>query len=146
MSSFYFSAKIWHEAYTKVDLYKSAFSVMFNTHLRLANYTEKIKSIDFFFIVTLPKIAHINPERRRYIAKEERLELSLALDYEKFQNAEIPETKQMMANLYLESIKTYPKIRGMKKIAFDTERFYNDVKAMFEKEGWLPKNDVRSAH
>jgi hypothetical protein len=47
------------------------------------------------------------------------------------------EAKAMMAMLYLDAIKTYPTIRGMKKIAFNYQQFHADVKALFEQEGWL---------
>jgi hypothetical protein len=108
--------------------------------LRLANYTEKVKEIFFIYIVTLPRIMHITPEKKRFSRSEKCLEICLVMDYETFKNAEMSECKEMMANLYLESIKTYKNIWGMKKIAFNTDLFYEDVRKLLEKEGWLKKD------
>jgi len=43
----------------------------------------------------------------------------------------------MQAKLYLQSILEIPTLRGMKKVAFDVQKFYADTQNLFLQKGWL---------
>jgi hypothetical protein len=130
---FWCSCIAWYELKDKM-FYDQVESVLMRS-VRLADYGNDVIRIVFIFIADLPNSMH--KERTFYSPKKQTLHLELALDYSRFALASPQEAKLMMAELYLEAIKTYPKIRGMKKIAFDHEQFYADVRNLFEKEGWL---------
>lgn len=127
------------EVFDKFWIYETLEATL-NKSLIINNYTEKIERIVFTYMgYKLDDPIH-NKELRYYNKRKKRLELSLKLDYEKVLQANETEMLQMMAQLYLEAIKTYPNIRGKVKLSeFDYIRFYEDVEALFVEKGWVEK-------
>lgn len=131
---FRFSAIISEGLIKKLDI--ESLESLLNENLSLDGYGKDFICIGFVFIVT-PLSSEFYPASSFFSKSSQKLKLELALDYLRFSQASPQEAKQMMANLYLEAIKTYPSIRGMKKVKFDHQKFYADVKALFERQGWV---------
>lgn len=130
---FRLSSIVWHE----VPIEKSMLNIndledLLNQNLSIKNYTQDFDYVDFMFIMDLPKSIH---DEFRGVSKKKRyIYLQLKLDYFEVMSATPEEVKQLMAALYLNSILSYPKMRLK---SFDYQRFYSDVKALFEKHGLL---------
>jgi hypothetical protein len=105
-----------------------------NEHLSLDNYGDGVEGIAFIYVVTPPE-DEIHEECFSYSRKKKELYIQMRLPFTEVKNATVPETLQMMAAKYLETMEDWlPK----KKIPhFDGVRFVEDVKRLFEEEGWL---------
>jgi hypothetical protein len=69
--------------------------------------------------------------------KDKTIYHSLKLNYQKFEKATESEALTMQAEAYLEGILQISTLRGMKKVAFDSQQFYQDSKTLFENVGWI---------
>ncbi|TAE02823.1 MAG: hypothetical protein EAZ97_02185 [Bacteroidetes bacterium] len=125
------SAIIWHELTHKLKF--TELQNLLCDHLKLTNYTTEVKK--YFFVYVAMFLEYEKP--KHFTKKKAILRHTLVLDYQKFAIASEKEALQMQAELYLQGIKEIPKIRGMKKIAFDYEKFYTDAKLLFQKQGWI---------
>lgn len=132
--SFQFSASIDEEIFRFFKIIKPL-ELLLNTHLDLAKYGDEVKIIGFFFLANNPTFP-IFKEGAFYTKKNQELFLQKALDFEQLLTANEEQAKQIMANLFLASILTYPKIRGMKKVKFDVQTFYDDVQALIKNAEW----------
>ncbi|TAD98941.1 MAG: hypothetical protein EAZ97_09990, partial [Bacteroidetes bacterium] len=130
------SAIVWHEVGHKLKI-REIKHLLFD-HLKMKDYSNEVKEYFFIFIA----VSYHYEERHFFNKKKGVLWHGLALDYAKFEASNLEEALQMQAELYLQGIKDIPKIRGMKKIAFDWEHFYSDAKNLFEKQGWIKKVDL----
>ncbi|TAE01212.1 MAG: hypothetical protein EAZ97_03640 [Bacteroidetes bacterium] len=135
------SAIVWHELTPKLKFWEMKHLLC--DHLKIKDYSNEVKEYFFVFIVF-----SLGGKTNHFFNKKKGvLWHGLALDYAKFEAANLEEALQMQAELYLQGIKDIPKIRGMKKVAFDWERFYADAKNLFEKQGWIkntPKTQILS--
>ncbi len=104
--------------------------------LALKNYSNSITCYAFTISVT----ANYESKGRKYFDKKQHLLYNTAqLDLAKFEKATETEALTMQAEAYLEGILQIPTLRGMKKVVFDSQKFYQDCKALFENAGWLGK-------
>lgn len=69
--------------------------------------------------------------------KDKTIYHSLKLNYHKFEKATETEALTMQAEAYLEGILQISTLRGMKKVKFDSQKFYEDCKILFENAGWI---------
>lgn len=116
-------------AYTNTQLLRESL----NSHLTLADYGD-LQGIAFVYIVTPPEDV-IHQETFSYSRKNQELYIEMRLPYEVVMSSSLPEVLQLMAAKYVQALEEYmPK----KKIPhFDQARFVGDVRALFEREGWL---------
>ncbi|TAE01210.1 MAG: hypothetical protein EAZ97_03630 [Bacteroidetes bacterium] len=131
------SAIVWHEVENKLKFRE--IEHLLCDHLKMKDYSNEVKEYFFLFVVSYKltyQISHFFNKKKGVLWH------GLALDYAKFEAANLEEALQMQAELYLQGIKDIPKIRGMKKIAFDWERFYADAKNLFEKQTWIKKEII----
>lgn len=105
--------------------------------LDLKNYTSEISEIYFTFIVLPKEVETWRDSKSSYSPKKKKLCPIAWLDYTKFAQTTDKEAIQMQAQAYLDTILTFPSVKGLKKKPFDYQQFYKDVKALFEKEGWI---------
>jgi hypothetical protein len=110
-----------------------ALRTVLNGSLQLGDYGD-ITGIAFIFIVTSPDDA-IHTEMFRFNRAKKTLEVHMRLPFEAVESASQSEVLHMMAQKYLQTMQErLPK----KKIPhFDWERFVNDLRQLFEKQGWL---------
>lgn len=105
-----------------------------NQHLSLANYGSGLKGIAFIYIAT-PPVDEIHEECFTYSRKNKELFIQMRLPYDAVELASVPETLQLMALRYLQTMREK---LPLKKIAdFDHGRFVQDVQHLFESEGWV---------
>jgi hypothetical protein len=132
------SAICWHEVYPKMQLLK--IRNFLNNSLRISNYSSEVKSYFLLFIVELPQnTIHEKKWKKGFYKKDTVIENNLHLDYHKFEKATETEALTMQAEAYLEGILQIPTLRGMKKVKFDSQKFYDDCKNLFENAGWIKK-------
>jgi hypothetical protein len=105
--------------------------------LALKNYTSEISEIYFTFMVLPKEVETWRDSKSSFSPQKKKLCPVAWLDYAKFAQATDKEAIQMQAQVYLDTILTFPSIKGLKKNPFDYQKFYKDVKALFEKEGWV---------
>ncbi len=125
----------WHEVSPKMrnsELRKALKA------LNIVNYTSEIKEVYFTFMVLPADVETWRDSKSSYSPQKKKLSLIAWLDYKKFAQASDKEAITMQAQTYLDTILTFPTIRGLKKNPFDHQKFYNDVKALFEKNQWIP--------
>jgi hypothetical protein len=138
--NFIISAVCWHELGNKLQdlLVEKTIS----NELKISNYidNELITRYFFIFIVVQPdNHLHDNRWQKGFSVKKHTLYNNLHLDYQKFEKATETEALTMQAEAYLEGILQIPTLRGMKKIKFDSQKFYDDCKMLFENVGWIKK-------
>ena len=107
---------------------------LLNKNLSINNYSKKIQEIIFVYIAARLKVSFPEENFVKYRRKYNALEVGLNLDYQKLLKSNETETLKMLSALYLRGIKEY-----MNRKDFDNERFYQDVKQLFEANGLLPK-------
>jgi len=127
----------------KDKLYTNEFQQFLSGNLKILDYSEEVKQYQFVFIAVPPENRNHDKWRKYFSRKRGILYHNLKLDFEQFQKANTAEAYQMQAELYLRSITEISTLRGMKKVCFDAEKFYEDVQRLFLEEGWLkPENQL----
>jgi hypothetical protein len=135
---FEITAVCWHEVYPKLQLLKMR--NLLNNSLSINNYSSEAKSYFVLFILELPKNnIHEKKWKKGFYKKEAVIETNFYFNYQKFEKATETEALTMQAEAYLEGILQIPTLRGMKKVAFDSQKFYQDCKILFENAGWIGK-------
>ncbi|MEK7254896.1 MAG: hypothetical protein AAB316_09135, partial [Bacteroidota bacterium] len=76
----------------------------------------------------------IHENEARYIAKKRMVEMYRKLDYDQVFNSDEDEVREMMAELFVNSINLWRKWRIPD---FDVDRFQADVRRLFARKGWL---------
>ncbi len=138
MLNFDLTAVCWHEVYSKMQLLQ--IRNLLNHNLKISNYSKEVQTYFFLFIIELPN--NKPPEKiwkKGFYKKDEVIENNLHLDYHQFEKANESEALTMQAEAYLAGILQIPTLRGMKKVAFDSQQFYQDCKTLFENVGWIGK-------
>jgi len=105
-----------------------------NEHLVLSNYGTGVLGIAFIYIATAPE-DEIHQECFSYSRKNKELFIQMRLSYEAIKNGSIPDTLQLMAASYLQTMQHKLPIKKIPN--FDQARFVEDVQRLFEAEGWL---------
>ncbi len=124
----------WHEVGNK--MHNADFQDALNL-LHIEDYSDVVKEIYFTFIVLPDDVQVWRNSHSKYHWSRGLLAPIAWLDYAKFAQATDKGAIQMQAQAYLDTILTFPSIKGLKKNPFDYQQFYKDVKALFEKEGWI---------
>jgi Immunity protein 44 len=124
----------WHELeiLPLTDIINSLENIL-NTNLKIKNYGN---SLDFIFFAPIIMIDCYNhPNRKKYSRKSKYLSICLQMDYNRAFHATKEELQELMAILYLESIKKY---KSWHIKDFDSDKFYQDVRSV-----WLDNQIVR---
>ncbi len=138
IGQFRFTSITWHELPLEKALDDvKAVEKLLKGNLNIQNYGDEIDYLFFIFIIDLPNSIH--KEGYRFYRQKRHLDFQLKLDYFEVLAATPEDVKAMMANLFLNSILLYKKMR-MKN--FDSQRFYADVKSLFEKNGLVRAKSV----
>jgi hypothetical protein len=113
---------------------------LLNNSLNIRNYSSEVKSYFLLFIIELPQNnIHEKKWKKGFYKKDTVIENNFYFDYRKFEKATETEALTMQAEAHLEGILQIPTLRGMKKVAFDSQKFYDDCKTLFENVGWIKK-------
>ncbi len=134
-----FSSKEIYDKLKTTDLIK-----LLEKNLDMSSYADKgiVRQYFFNFVALNPHLLRYEEHGSKYYSKKDQIIYNiLDLEYDRLAQASEQEVKQMQAELYLQSIKEIPHLRGMKKIPFDAEKLYNDVKQLLEENGWLAKQE-----
>ncbi len=124
----------WHTVSAKM-INRTIETILLDT-LKLKNYTATITCYAFVIHVA----SHYESAGHKYFSKKEHILYNTAqLDYHQFEKATESEALTMQAEAYLAGILQIPTLRGMKKVAFDNQQFYQDCKTLFENVGWIAK-------
>jgi hypothetical protein len=128
-----------------IDIFKDKLQPKTIENLLLSHFTIQ-KYSDFvacyaFVLVVMPDSDNMhNKMWGHFLSKKDKtIYHSLKLNYHKFEKATETEALTMQAEAYLEGILQIPTLRGMKKVAFDSQKFYDDCKMLFENVGWIRK-------
>lgn len=132
---FYITSASWHEVSHKIKF--ADFENLLSNNLKISDYSEQVKQYQFLFVAVQPTNRNHDNWRAYFSSKRGILYHNLKLDFERFQQADQEEAYQMQAQLYLQSILEIPTLRGMKKVAFDYQKFYDHAQNLFLKKGWL---------
>jgi len=109
---------------------------LLNSNLSVKEYGNIINEIVFVYLAIDEKVSFPIDNFKKYRRKNKVLEIGLNLDYQKLLQSDKSETMQMLSELYLRGIKEYMNVKD-----FDNEKFYVDVKNLFEKNGLLKTQD-----
>lgn len=126
----YVSARLWHEIDSKVRL--APFIYALHDEIDLSKYGDKLDRFYFTFLILRPGRMLFQPGTY-YSRKRKRIEVAVAIDYEKAFNATRPELIKMMEKAYLEGIEM---IGSRIKTGFDIDQFKKDVEAIFSIDKW----------
>jgi len=129
------NAYAWHELAPKLLSYE--IRNILGSHLILTDYEAQTKMYWLRMLVMLPSPLNETKPPRYFSKKQGILYDYLELDCETMLKVSIPEAHQMQAEAYLQAILKIPTIRGMKKRNFQTEKFYADVRQLFQQAGWV---------
>jgi len=132
---FYFTSASWHEVHDKIEVLE--FEEFISNNLKISDYSNEVKQYQFLFIAVQPDNPNHDDWRKYYSKKRGILYNNLKLDFERFEKANQAEAYQMQAELYLKSIFEIPTLRGMKKVHFEAQELYEDVRKLFLQKGWL---------
>jgi len=132
---FYSTSVAWHEIDSKVIA--RAFKHLVSKNLRMSDYSDEVKQYQFLFIAVQPDNRNHDNWRKYYSKARNVIYNNLKLDYERLEKADQIEANQMQAELYLKGIFEIPTLRGMRKVDFDAQRFYEDARYLFIQQGWL---------
>lgn len=127
----YISARLWHEIQSKVRL--APFIHALHDGIDLSKYGNGIEKIYFTYIIVKPHSIN-NETYARYYKKYKKVDMALAIPYERAREASRLEMIQLMQETYLEGIdqlSTLP-IQG----TFDAAAFRKDVEAIFAVDKW----------
>jgi len=126
----YVSARLWHEIDSKVRL--APFIYALHDGIDLSKYGDKLDRFYFTFLILRPERMLFKPGTY-YSRKRKRIEVAVAIDYEKAFNATQPDLIKMMEKAYLKGIEM---IGTRIKTGFDIEQFKKDVEAIFAVDKW----------
>jgi hypothetical protein len=104
-----------------------------NNILKIKNYGSALDYISFVHIIMIDCYNH--PNYKVYSRKKKGLSIFLQLPWNKVPNTSKEELQELMAILYLESIKKY---KSWHIKDFDSDKFYQDVRSV-----WLDNQIVR---
>ncbi len=138
--NFIISAVCWHELGAKLKCVQIEDTIAAN--IKISNYIDNqlVTRYFFIFIIVQPdNHLHDNRWQKGFSIKKNTLYNNLHLDYHQFEKANESEALTMQAEAYLAGILQIPTLRGMKKVAFDNQQFYQDCKTLFENVGWIAK-------
>jgi hypothetical protein len=125
----------FHTVSSKIFLVNSIEDLLIDT-LELKNYSDFVTCYTFI----IHAATSYESKGRKYFAKKQHFLYNTAqLDLAKFEKATETEALTMQAEAYLEGILQIPTLRGMKKVAFDSQKFYQDCKILFENAGWVAR-------
>lgn len=135
-ASFVAGCEVWHELGDKVS---NARHLIMNTlvkSLALQNYSSQVNQYAVIYMCLLPASKFHVPESGKYSSRQKILYQTFNLDYHEILQASETEVLAIMAQKYLDGIPKIKTFWGMKSTPFDTEKFYQDVQHVFEKEGF----------
>ena len=104
-----------------------------NEHIDLPDYGPGIASIRFMPFIVLPS-NKVHEEAIVYSGRKKEISVKLRIDYDAAAQADEEAFRSLVAQRFLDSIAEYPK-HNVKY--FDWLSFQNDVRKVFEKQGWL---------
>ncbi len=108
------------------------------SQLSIQNYSDVVCCYAFVLVVMPDSDVIHNKMWGHFLSKKDKtIYHSLKLNYQQFEKATETEALTMQAEAYLEGILQIPTLRGMKKVAFDSQKFYQDSKVLFENVGWI---------
>lgn len=141
-TSFPISGACWHELYPKLKVHE--IEPLLFKNLKLSDYTDidTVKRYFFMFIIMPPDNPNHNSWGRYFSAKSGIIHNYVKMDFELFKQANMQEALQMQAEAYLQGISEIPMLRGMKKIAFNQEKMYLDVKKLFLEKQFIKKGET----
>ena len=122
----FITSATWHEITKKVDI--QSMQAYFKD-LKVGNYSNEVSGINFMYIAMRPENRN-HPESIAFDAAYGELNVSLKLDYEKLESADKEVAMEMMKALFLEAIDRFEEL----EIAFEVERFKEDVRGLFYPE------------
>lgn len=135
---FGFTSYVWHELNRKHWLFRPVEeAIQANIVLSAYKDTEKVGNIFFAFQINPPPVDEMFSHPNRFAYKDGVLLLYGKIAYETFKNASDQEALALMCQSYLSAILTIPSLRGMKKVNFDAQKLYEDLKALFIEKGFL---------
>ncbi len=100
-----------------------------NKNLLMENYTKKIKEIGLIYMAMDPQKPNLREDRKFWRWKSGFFDMYVNVpDFKKYCNATHKEAQQIIAELFLYSIKKYL----WKRKDFDAPKFYTDVEKVFK--------------
>lgn len=105
-----------------------------NQHLHLPNYGSGLTGIAFIYIAT-PPVDQIHEECFTYSRKKKELFIQMRLPYDAVERASTTDALRLMARCYLKTMRD--KLPLKKVVNFDHFHFVQDLRRIFESEGWL---------
>jgi hypothetical protein len=102
-------------------------------NLDIENYSQSINYLAVYFFILNPKA--IPQSDKITVRKKQQLEIRINADYDRILKADERETLQIIAETYLKAIEIFL----IPRKDFESKKFYEDVKSLFEKEGILEK-------
>lgn len=111
-----------------------------NKNISIKNYSKELTTIFVIYQAFEPNNQYRKVEDyTRFRRKSKILELYLTLDYYCFLKANENQASELLAGTYLKGIEKYLIIRK----DFDGQRFYNDVKQVFQENGILKQDRLQ---
>ena len=103
-------------------------------NLKIQDYTDKFTTLFVIYQIFASDDPHAQYKEKMTIRRKTNIiELYLNPDYEQFKKADETTALRMLAETYLYGIETFL----AKRKNFNHAKFYADVRALFEKEGWV---------
>ena len=134
--TFGFTSYASYELHKKVCLFYQVEDWV-QAHFTLSHYTAEVKKLNFALDINPADVEQVLRLRSRYAWKKKRLELFGKVPYQKFIEADEREALRLMCESYLETIRTIPTLRGMKKVPFDVPKLFTDLTNLFSEKNWI---------
>lgn len=138
LNKFGFTANIEQDLFNKVSQY-TELKELLNSKLEITKYTNLLNKILFVFIALNPQNLYKVENFQRFRRKEKIVEIGINLDYNRLLQSDEDETLELLAETYLKGIEKYLIVRK----DFDGQRFYNDVKQVFQENGILKQDRLQ---
>jgi len=133
-ADFGFTAYVWHEVYAKIKLFEEVKDLIIQ-NFYLKKYSSQVHELIFAFQISPPP--RFFDYQNYFSYKKGIIFLYGKIDYQTFWEASPQQALTLMCQAYLDAILTIPSLRGMKKVQFDTEKLYQDLKGLFIEKGIL---------
>lgn len=124
----------WHEI--KDKMLSGDIQILLGNHLQISDYSTEVKEYWLRVLaLKLPSPMQVQP--CYFSVKKGILYHAISLNWEQIRDLPLADAQNLQAKAYLAAILEIPKIRGMKKRFFDTQKFYDDVQKLFVEKGWI---------
>lgn len=136
---FVVSSITWHEISNKLEFDNiNKLEDVLNAQLQLSKYGNGVSGLAFIYIAVQPSNT-IHEEMIRYSRKKKEIYIQKKLPFDLVSEYDKAQVLQLMAATYLH---TLDELKQKNIPDFDLSRFQQDVRQLFEAQGWLVSESV----